>query len=139
MSKINKIGAIALICCLAFVVISYISSTKLNGKWYLYNGSDINTYSSISKQLNPKDYIEISKGTMKTFSSDGKNGVARFRIRGSKVYSGDAIFKYKITKIGEHKILDLELIGYKFGHTEYPIKNPEKYIYALDKNINFEK
>ncbi|WP_422486863.1 hypothetical protein [Gudongella sp. DL1XJH-153] len=138
MNKIKKIGAIALICCLAFVIISFISSTNLYGKWYLYNGSDINTDSNISKQLNPKDYIEISKGTMKTFSSDGKNGVAGLRIRGSKVYSGDAIFKYRITKIGEHKILVLELIGYKFGHTKYPIKNSEKYTYALDKNINFE-
>jgi len=139
MNKIKKFGAIGLICCLVFIIISFISSTKLYGKWYLYNGSDINTDSNISKQLNPKDYIEISEGTMKEFRSDGKDGVARFRLRGSKIYSGDAIFKYHINKVGEHKVLFLELIGYKMGHSkEFVAANGEKYTYVLDKNIKFE-
>ncbi|MBC2724251.1 hypothetical protein [Desulfosporosinus sp.] len=138
MNKIKKLGVIGLICCLVFIVISFISPTKLYGKWYLYNGSDINTDSNISKQLNPKDYIEISEGTKKEFRSDGKGGVAEFRVRGSKIYSGEAIFKYDVNKIGEHKILVLELIGYDNSHSKVAVQSGEEYTYVLDKNINFE-
>jgi len=138
MNKIKSFGVIGLICCLVFIIISFISPSKLYGKWYLYNGSDINTDSNISKQLNPKDYIEISEGTKKEFRSDGKDGVAGFRVRGSKIFSGDAIFKYDTNKIGDHKILVLELIGYDYSHSKVSVENGEKYTYVLDENINFE-
>lgn len=90
------------------------------------------------KQLNSKDYIEISEGTMKEFRSDGKDGVAGFKIIGSKIYSGDAIFKYEINKIVERKTLVLEVIGYDNGHKKWSVENGEKYTYVLDKKINFE-
>jgi hypothetical protein len=138
MNKIKKFGAIGIICCLVFVITSFISPTKLYGKWYLYKGIDINTDSDMYKQLNSKDYIEISEGTMKEFRSDGKDGVAGLRVRGSKIYSGDAIFKYEMNKIGEHKILVLEVLGYDNGHTKWSVESGEKYTYVLDKNINFE-
>lgn len=138
MKKIKKFGTIGLVCCLVFIIISLISPTELYGKWYLYKGSDINADSDIYKHLNPKDYIEISEITMKEFRSDGKDGVSGFRVRGSKIYSGDAIFEYKINKIGEHKILLLELIGYDNGHEKWYVENGEKYTYVFEKNIEFE-
>lgn len=138
MNKVKKFSAIGLICCLVFIIISFISPTKLHGKWYLYNGSNISTDSNIFKQLNPKDYIEISEGTMKEFRSDGKDGVAGLKVRGSKIFSGDAIFKYDINKIGEHKILVIELIGYHYGDAKKNVENGEKHTYVLDKNVNFD-
>ena len=138
MKKIKIISVIGLVCCLAFIFLSFISPTKLYGKWYLYKGNDINTESDISKQLNSKDYIEITKGTMKTFRSDGKDGISEFTVRGSKIYSGDAVFKYDINEIGEQKILVLKTVGYDNGHEKGSVENGEKYTYVLDKNINLE-
>lgn len=60
------------------------------------------------------------------------------KIKGSKIYSGNAIFKYDISKIGEYKILVLELIGYDNGYTKSYVENGDKEIYVLDENINFE-
>jgi len=138
MKNVKKICIIGLICCLIFVIIISTSHARLYGKWYLYNGNDINTDSSISKQLNSKDYIEISKGIMETFRSDGKNGGAEMKIRGSKMHVGDAVYKYDINKIGEYKILVLELIGYENPHIKETVENGEKLIYVFDENINFE-
>ncbi|VYU49025.1 hypothetical protein [Clostridium tertium] len=138
MKKIKKISIIALICCLLFIVISFISPRNLYGKWYLYKGSDINADSYIDKKLNQKDYIEISEGSMKEFRSDGKDGVGDLKVRGSKIYSGDTIFKYKVNEIGEHKVLELEVIGYDNGHEKWSAENGEKYTYVFDKNVNFE-
>ena len=64
MKKIKKIGIIASVFCLLFIIISFISPTKLYGKWYLYTGSDIRYESNISKEINKKDYLEISGGTI---------------------------------------------------------------------------
>lgn len=136
--KIKKIGGIGIIFCLIVVIISIVSPTKLYGKWYLYNGTDINTDSDISKQLNPKDYIEISKGIMETFRSDGKNGVSEMNVKLSKIHAGDAVYKYDINKNGDYKILVLELIGYENSHMKQNLENVEKFIYVFDKNINFE-
>lgn len=141
MNNIKKYGVIGLICILILVIIistCFTSREKLYGKWYLYNGNDINLESNISEKLNSKDYIEISEGIMKTFSSDGKDGVSEMKVRGSKIHSGDAIFKYDISKIGEYKILALEVIGYDNGHTKGSVENGEKFIYVFDENINFE-
>ncbi len=91
MTKIKKFGVIGLICCLILIIVGFVSPTKLYGKWYLYNGNDINTDSNISKQLNSENYIEISEGTKKEFRSDGKNGIAECKVRGNKMHSGDAI------------------------------------------------
>lgn len=138
MNKIKKIGVIGIICCLIIIIISLVSPTKLYGKWYLYNGTDINTDSDISKQLNSKDYIEISKGTMEMFRSDGKNGVSEMNVKLSKIHAGDAVYKYDINKNGEYKILVLELIGYENPHMKETVENGEKIIYVFDKNIDFE-
>lgn len=137
MNKIKKIGVIGIICCLIIIVISLVSSTKLYGKWYLYNGTDINTDSDISKQLNSKDYIEISKGTMETFSSDSKNGVSEMNVKLNKIHVGDAVYTYDINRNGEYKILVLQLIGYENPHMKETVENGEKFIYVFDKNINF--
>lgn len=75
---------------------------------------------------------------MKEFRNDGKDGVDGLRVRGSKIYSGDAIFKYEINKIGERKVLVLEVIGYDNGHGKWSVENGEKYKYVFDENINFE-
>lgn len=75
---------------------------------------------------------------MKEFRNDGKDGVAGLRVRGSNIYSGDAIFKYEINKIKEHKVLVLEVVGYDNGHEKWSVENGEKYTYVFDENINFE-
>lgn len=136
MNKIKKNSVIALVCCLLFVILSLISPTKLYGKWYLYKGSDIRYESDISKQVNKKDYIEISGGTIKEFRSDGKDSVSDFSLIGNKIYIGDAILKYEIKKVGEYKVLVLREVGYDNGHTKGSVENGEKFIYILDKNIN---
>ncbi|WP_286909507.1 hypothetical protein [Clostridium sp. UBA1652] len=133
---LKKFTIIGLIFCIVFIVLTLISPKKFNGKWYLYNGNDINTESNISNQLNSKDYIEISKGTMKTFKDNGKNGISELKISGGKMYVGDAIYKYDINKIEEHKILFLELIGYDNGHIKDFIENGEEYIYVFEEDIN---
>ena len=138
MKKIKKIGIIALVCCLLFVILRFISPTKLYGKWYLYKGSDIRYESYISKQLNQNDYMEISGGTIKEFRSDGKDGISDFSVIGNKIYIGDAILKYEIKKVGEYKVLVLQEIGYDNGHMKHSIENSEKKTYVLDKDINFE-
>ena len=136
MNRIKKIGIISLICLLILFTVIFTSKAKLYGKWYLYTGNDVNTDSNISKQINSKDYIEISKGTMETFKSDGKNGISEMKVVGNKIYVGDAVYKYDINKIGEYKILVLELIGYENSQTKETVENGEKFIYVLDKNIN---
>lgn len=136
MNRIKKIGITLLICCLILGMVIFTSHTKLYGKWYLYTGNDINTDSNISKQINSNDYIEISKGTMETFRSDGKNGISEMKVLGSKIQAGDAVYKYHINKIGEYKILVLELIGYENSQMKETVENGEKFIYVLDKNIN---
>ncbi len=138
MNRIKKIGIISLFCCLILGMVIFTSNSKLYGKWYLYNGNDINTDSNICKQLNSKDYIEISKGTMETFRSDGKNGISEMKVLGSKIQAGDAVYKYHINNNGEYKILFLELIGYENPHMKKTVENGEKFIYVFDKNINFE-
>lgn len=134
MNRIKKIGIILLSCCLILVTVIFTSHANLYGKWYLYTGNDVNTDSNISKQINSKDYIEISKGTMETFRSDGKNGVSEMKVLGNKIHAGDAVYKYDINKIGEYKILVLELIGYKNSQIKETVENGEKFIYVLDKN-----
>lgn len=142
MKNIKRFGAIGLACLLALIIIVFTSNEKLNeklnGKWYLYNGNDINTDSDISQNLNAEDYIVISKGITQTFRSNGKNGSSAMEIRGNKIHDGDAVFKYDINKIGEYKILILELIGYENPHMKRTVENGEKYIYVFDENINFE-
>lgn len=138
MNRIKKMGVILLICCLILGMVIFTSHAKLYGKWYLYTGNDINTDSNISKQINSKDYIEISKGTMETFRSDGKNGVSEIKVIGSKIQAGDAVYKYDINKNSEYKILVLELIGYENPHMEKTVENGEKFIYVLDKNVDFQ-
>ena len=146
MNKSKKFGVIGLICLLiltigVFVLYekSYNSSyEKLYGRWHLYNGTDINTDSNVLKQLNSKDYIEISKGTMQTFRSDGKNGISEMNAQGSKIHSGDSVYKYKIDKIDEYKILVLELIGYENPHMKSTVDNGEKSAYVFGEEINFE-
>ncbi|MFU7517731.1 hypothetical protein [Clostridium sp. HCS.1] len=137
MNRIKKIGITLLICCLILGMVIFTSHTKLYGKWYLYTGNDINTDSNISKQINSNDYIEISKGTMETFRSDGKNGISEMKVLGSKIQAGDAVYKYHINKNGEYKILVLELIGYENPHMKKTVENGEKFIYVLDKNVDF--
>ena len=134
MNRIKKIGIILLIFCLILVTVIFTSHANLYGKWYLYTGNDVNTDSNISKQINSKDYIEISKGTMETFRSDGKNGISEMKVLGSKIQAGDAVYKYDINKIGEYKILVLELIGYENSQMKETVENGEKFIYVLDKN-----
>lgn len=138
MKKNIKFGALVGICCLIFIIIRFISPIKLYGKWYLYNGIDINTDTNIAKHLNINDYMEISPGIMKTFRSDGKDGVSECRVRGSKIHSGDAIYKYEINNIGEHKILVLKLIGYDNCHSRKFVTNGNTYTYVFDKNINIQ-
>ena len=137
MNRIKKMGVISLICCLILGMVIFTSHAKLYGKWYLYIGNDINTDSNISKQINSKDYIEISKGTMETFRSDGKNGISEIKVIGSKIHAGDAVYKYDINKNSEYKILVLELIGYENPHMKKTVENGEKFIYVLDKNVDF--
>ena len=138
MKKIKKIGIIASVFCLLFIIISFISPTKLYGKWYLYTGSDIRYESNISKEINKKDYLEISGGTIKEFRSDGKDGVSDFSVIGHKIYMGDGILKYEIKKVNNYKVLVLQEIGYSIGNNKYSIENGEKKTYVLDKDINFE-
>lgn len=138
MNRIKKMGVISLICCLILGMVIFTSHAKLYGKWYLYTGNDINTDGNISKQLNSKDYIEVSKGTMETFRSDGKNGVSEIKVIGSKIHAGDAVYKYDINKNSEYKILVLELIGYENPHMKKTVENGEKFIYVLDKNVDFQ-
>lgn len=75
---------------------------------------------------------------MESFRSDGKDGFSEMKVKGNKIHSGDAVFKYDISKIGEHKILLLELIEYDNGHTKENVENGEKFTYVFDENINFE-
>ncbi len=75
---------------------------------------------------------------MEPLRSDGKDGESEMKLQGSKMYVGDAVYKYNINKIGEYKILFLELIGYENPHMKRTIENGEKLIYVLDKNIKFE-
>ncbi|MGX8834061.1 hypothetical protein ACWG0P_07590 [Amedibacillus sp. YH-ame6] len=139
MSKLKKRGLIILICCVIFIVISFIIPKKIYGKWYLYNGNNISTDTNIVKQLNPKDYIEISERTMKTFTSDGKDGIGECNITFNKIHSGDTIYNFNVSNVGEYKILVLEEIGYDDGHTEESIKNGHKSTYVFDKKIEFKE
>ncbi|WP_294187376.1 hypothetical protein [uncultured Clostridium sp.] len=136
MHRIKKIGVISLICCLILGMVIFTSHSNLYGKWYLYTGNDINTDSNISKQINSKDYIEISKGTIETFRSDGKNGISEMKVLGRKIQAGDAVYKYDIKNNGEYKILVLELIGYENPNMKKIVENGEKFIYVLDKNVD---
>lgn len=136
MSNIKKICIIGLVCLVIFGIINFNSDSKLYGKWYLYEGSDIRYESDISKQVNKKDYIEISGGTIKEFRSDGKDSVSDFSLIRNKIYIGDVILKYEIKKVGEYKVLVLEEVGYDNGHTKGSVENGEKFIYVFDKNIN---
>lgn len=138
MNKTIKLFILGGISCLIIFIIIFTTHSNLYGKWYLYNGNNINTDSNISKQLNSKDYIELSKELMESFRSDGKDGFSEMKVKGNKIHSGDAVFKYDISKIGEHKILLLELIGYDNGHTKENVENGEKFTYVFDENINFE-
>ncbi|MDV4150863.1 hypothetical protein R0131_08450 [Clostridium sp. AL.422] len=141
MDKNKKFCVIGLICLLILTIVIFVSYEKpynssyeeLYGRWYLYNGNDINTDFDIPNQLNSKDYIEISKGIMETFRSDGKNGVSEMKVQGSEIHSGDAVYKYTINKIDEHKILALELIGYDNTHKKDTIENGEKFIYVFNE------
>ena len=147
MNKNKKFGVIGLICLLILTIGVFVSCEKshnssyeeLYGRWYLYNGNDINTDTNILNQLNSKDYIEISKGTMEIFRSDGKNGISEMKVEGSEIHSGDAVYNYEINKIDEYKILVLELIGYDNTHKKETVENGEKFIYVFDEEINFEQ
>ncbi len=138
MSNIKKFVTIGLITLVIFISIIFISHEKIYGRWYLYNGNDINTDSSISKQLNSKEYIEISKGVIEIFNSNDKNSSSEMTILGSKMHVGDAVYKYDIKNIGEYKILVLELKGYKNSYIKEKVEDGEKLIYVFDNNIKFE-
>lgn len=137
-TKVKRFTILGLVSLLILIIMVLISPTKLNGRWYLYNGNDINTDSNIKNQLNSKDYIKISNRTMENFQSDGKNGVSEMNVLGSKMHVGDAVYRYDINKLGEHKILVLELIGFDNGHLKESVENGEKFIYVFEKSIDFE-
>ncbi|WP_238907481.1 hypothetical protein [Clostridium sp. YIM B02506] len=137
-TKVKKITILGLVSLLILIIIAFASPTKLNGRWYLYNGNDINTDSNIKNQLNSKDYIKFSNRTMESFQSDGKNGISEMKVLGNKMHVGDAVYKYDINKRGEHKILVLELIGFDNGHLKESIESGEKFIYVFEKSIDFE-
>lgn len=137
-TKVKIFTILGLVSLLILIIIVLISPTKLNGRWYLYNGNDINTDSNIKNQLNSKDYIKISNRTMENFQSDGKNGVSEMNVLGSKMHVGDAVYRYDINKLGEHKILVLELIGFDNGHLKESVENGEKFVYVFEESIDFE-
>lgn len=60
--------------------ISYLSKPKIEGRWYLYNGSNINSEINISEKLNSKDYMDISETLIKEYRSSGKDGVSTYKI-----------------------------------------------------------
>ncbi|GAA0824949.1 hypothetical protein [Clostridium tertium] len=66
---------IVVICCLiSYLFISNLSQPKINGRWYLYAGSDINSELNIVEKLNSKDYMDISETSIKEYRSNGKDG-----------------------------------------------------------------
>ncbi len=137
-TKVKKFTILGLFSLLILIIIAFASPTKLKGRWYLYNGNDINTDSNIKNQLNSKNYIKFSNRTMESFQSDGKNGISDMKVLGNKMHVGDSVYKYDINKLGEHKILVLELIGFDNGHLKESIESGEKFIYVFEKSIDFE-
>lgn len=137
-TKVKKITILGLVSLLILIIIAFASPTKLNGWWYLYNGNDINTDSNIKNQLNSKDYIKFSNRTMASFQSDGKNSISEMKVLGSKMHVGDAVYKYDINNLGEHKILVLELIGFDNRHIKETVENAEKLVYVFEESIDFE-
>ncbi|MCR1949825.1 hypothetical protein NSA50_01975 [Clostridium sp. DSM 100503] len=124
-------------CVLVYFFRSYLSLAKLQGRWHLYTGSNISSEINIAEKLNSKDYMDISETSIKEYRSDGKDGVSSYKIRGDKLYSGDAIFKFKISNIGNEKVLNLTLIGYNFGHGEDKyIDDGESYMYIFDIDMD---
>lgn len=137
-TKVKKFTILGLVSLLILIILVFISPAKFNGRWYLYNGNDINTDSNIKNQLNSKDYIKFSNRTMESFQSDGKNGVSEMKVLGNKMHVGDAVYKYDINKLGEHKILVLEMIGFDNGHLKESVENCEKFVYVFEESIDFE-
>ncbi|WP_326513369.1 hypothetical protein [Clostridium intestinale] len=137
-TKVKKLTILGLVSHLMLIILVFISPAKLNGRWYLYNGNDINTDSNIKNQLNSKDYIKFSNRTMESFQSDSKNSVSEMKVLGNKMHVGDAVYKYDINKIGEHKILVLELIGFDNVHLKESVENSAKFIYVFEESIDFE-
>lgn len=129
---------IVVICCLiSYLFISNLSQPKIKGRWYLYTDSDINSELNIAEKLNSKDYMDISETSINEYRSNGKDGVSTYKIKGNKIYSGDAILTFKISNIGDKRVMHLTLIGYNFGHGEDEyIEDGETYTYVLDKNID---
>jgi len=97
-----------------------ISSAELHGRWYLYIGHDINSDKNLLQNLSFKDYMDISGNVIHDYNRNNKDGAAAFEIKGDKLYIGDAIYNFKITNIGENKVLILKLIGNSIsGSDEY--------------------
>lgn len=134
MSKRKSIFFVAVILILGIIITFFYLSKDLDGKWYLYNGNDIDTDSNINDKINLKDYIEISKETIKYYSGNGKDGVSNIKKIGvNKLHIGDAIFKYEIRKVDKYKILILKEVGYDNGHEKGIVENGVKEIYIFDE------
>lgn len=129
---------IVVICCLiSYLFISNLSQPKIKGRWYLYTDSDINSELNIVEKLNSKDYMDISETSIKEYRSNGKDGASSYKIKGDKIYSGDAILTFKISNIGDERVMHLTLIGYNFGHGEDKyVDDGETYTYVFDENID---
>jgi len=126
------IGIIAILCCVILYFSIYIfSQIKLNGRWYLYNGNDINTESNLSDNLNEKTYVDITKDKWSEYQSNGKNGFSAYTIKGNQLYVGDSIYAFDISKVGEYKILSLKTIGSNMGNKPTYFEDGNSYTYVL--------
>ena len=133
----NRICLSVIGCLILYFLINYLSSPKLHGRWYLYKGEDITTEKNITEKLNSRDYIDISTTLVNTYASNGKDGVASYKIRGNKMYCGDSILSFKVTNVEEKRVLYLTEIGYNMGYGEDNyIENGTTYTYVFGKDIN---
>ncbi|WP_291648337.1 hypothetical protein [Clostridium sp.] len=124
-------------CSILYLFINNLSQPNIKGRWNLYTGSDINSELNIAEKLNSKDYMDISETSINEYRSNGKDGASTYEIKGDKLYSGDAIFTFKISNIEGEIVMYLTLVGYNFGHGEDKyVDDGETYIYVFDKEMD---
>ncbi|WP_066892080.1 hypothetical protein [Clostridium nigeriense] len=122
-----------------FIFFRESASIDLNGKWYLYTGSDIRYDEKPIDKLNSLDYIQLSGGKFYESRKDGKNGVSGFSIKGKKMYAGDGIFTFEVEEVNGEKILHLNHVGNRIGKKEYKEITGIKSIYIKESsNIKFD-
>lgn len=138
MNKYRKYSIVLAACCvvviglITYYLTYYHPRKELCGTWYLYSDSETDTENGSTENRNTRDYLKVSLDTINEHH-DGKDSLSVFRIDRDKIYTGDSIFRYKISKDGNARFLTLTEIGSLMGKSEKDIQNGKSYTYLFEQ------